>query len=117
MKFKIDENLPIEITNSLIGSGHDAITVVAQQLGGKSDSTVSSVCQKEHRILITIDTDFADIRVYPPKEYPGIIVLRLKQQDKNYVLDVIQQLLPIFEIEPIDQHLWIVEENRLRIRD
>ena len=117
MNFKIDENLPIEITNALISSGHDAITVVAQKLGGKSDSTVSSVCQQEHRILVTIDTDFADIRVYPPKEYPGIIVLRLRQQDKNYVLAVIKQLLPMFEIEPIEHHLWIVEENRLRIRD
>ncbi len=117
MDFKIDENLQIEITDTLNNSGHDAITVIAQQLGGKPDSAVSSICQQERRTLITIDTDFADIRVYPPKEYPGIIVLRLKRQDKDHVIAVIQQLLPMFEIEPIDHHLWIVEENRLRIRD
>ena len=117
MDFKIDENLPVEIAELLQQSGHDAITVTSQQLGGKPDSSIATVCQQEHRSLITIDTDFADIRIYPPKEFPGLIVMRLKQQDKKHVVEVIQRLIPMLFNEPLNQHLWIVEENRLRIRD
>jgi predicted nuclease of predicted toxin-antitoxin system len=37
MRFKIDENLPIEIAEILINSGHDAKTVNAERLQGAKD--------------------------------------------------------------------------------
>ena len=40
------------------------------------------------RVLLTLDLDFANIRAYPPERYPGIIVLRLKTQDKATVIRV-----------------------------
>jgi hypothetical protein len=66
--------------------------------------------------LITLDTDFADIRVYPPAQFPGLIVLRLHRQDKPHVLEVIDRLIPVFASEPLEHLLWIVEETCLRIR-
>ena len=60
--------------------------------------------------------DFADIRNYPPAEFPGLIVLRLRQQDKPCVLDVLTRLVQIIPREPLEGHLWIVEESRVRIR-
>ncbi len=65
---------------------------------------------------MTLDLGFADIRTYPPGEYHGLIVLRLKRQDKAYVIDTLEQLLPILEAEPLASRLWIVEEERVRIR-
>ncbi len=67
MKFKIDENLPVEVAKLLRESGHDTHTVLEQNLGGKSERDIFSVCIKEEKILITLDTDFADIRTYSPK--------------------------------------------------
>jgi len=34
MKFKIDQNLPIEAVDLLAAAGHDAMTVYQQSLGG-----------------------------------------------------------------------------------
>ena len=34
MKFKIDENLPVEVTNLLTEHGHDAMTVFQENLDG-----------------------------------------------------------------------------------
>lgn len=65
---------------------------------------------------MTLDEDFADIRNYPPAEFPGLIVLHLRQQDKPYVLDVLTRLVQVFRREPLERHLWIVEESRVRIR-
>lgn len=62
MEFKVDENLPTEVADLLRQVGYDAVTVLEEHLGGASDSDIVSVCQKEGRILITLDTDFADIR-------------------------------------------------------
>jgi len=45
-----------------------------------------------------------------------LIVLRLKRQERPLVLEVFERLLPLLETEPLDGHLWIVEEERVRIR-
>ena len=61
MKFKIDENLPIEVVKLLEDNGHDAGSVFEQNLSGTSDTRIAEVCQKEKRALITLDSDFSDI--------------------------------------------------------
>lgn len=117
MRFKIDENLPIEVAELLREVGYDAITVGEQHLAGSDDSDIASICRQEKRVLVTLDMDFADIRAYPPEQFSGLIVLRLRWQDKPRVLRVLRRLVPKFSIEPLEHCLWIVEENRVRIRD
>src|SRR5580658_9024659 len=79
MKFKIDENLPIEVAVALREAGHDAINVVDQGLGGGADASVAEVCRREGRSLVTLDVDFANVQAYPPRDYPGLVVLRLQR--------------------------------------
>jgi predicted nuclease of predicted toxin-antitoxin system len=116
MRFKADENLPIEVAEMLQQAGHDAATVLEQHLGGSDDAQLAALCQLESRILVTLDMDFSDIRNYPPAEFPGLVVLCLRQQDKPHVLDVFVRLVQVLDQEPIEGYLWIVEENRIRIR-
>jgi predicted nuclease of predicted toxin-antitoxin system len=116
MQFKIDENLPVEIVELLINAGHDAKTVNEQQLQGVRDPVLIDVCKSENRVLVTLDTDFSDIRAYPPQEFSGIIVLRVGSQAKPHVIKVFQHIIPLIQQEPLNQHLWIVEETRVRIR-
>jgi predicted nuclease of predicted toxin-antitoxin system len=116
MRFKVDENLPVEVAKLLSQVGHDAATVLEQHLSGGADSDVALVCQREGRVLVTLDLDFADIRAYPPAQCPGLIVLRLKQQDKPHVLETLSRVVRVFPDEPLERHLWIVEERRIRIR-
>ena len=78
MRFKLDENLPGSLVATLENAGHDAATVTEQGLQGKPDERVASVCRAEDRILLTLDSGFADIRVYPPTDHPGIVVFRVK---------------------------------------
>lgn len=116
MQFKIDENLPIEIAELLINAGHNAKTVNEQQLQGVKDPVLIDVCKRENRVLVTLDTDFSDIRAYPPQEFSGIIVLRVGSQAKQHIIKVFQNIISLFQQEPLNQHLWIVEETRIRIR-
>ncbi|MCA6573582.1 MAG: DUF5615 family PIN-like protein [Pseudanabaena sp.] len=116
MKFKIDENLPIELAEILQNEGYDASTIYSESLKGAKDPTVIAVCQDEQRVLVTLDLDFADIQTYPPQNYAGIIVLRVYRQDKPYLLSFFQQLIPEIRQHPLKGNLWIVEEGKIRIR-
>lgn len=117
MKFKVDENLPADIAVLLREAGYDAMTVLDQKLGGHADPRIALVCRTEDRALITLDMDFADIRTYPPNQYPGVVVLRLRRQDKPHVMATVSGLIPLFSAEVLEQRLWIVEEDKLRIRE
>ena len=116
MKFKIDENMPLEVVGLLRNAGYDSATVPEQNLSGTSDASLAAICREERRILVTLDNDFADIRTYPPDKFSGIMVMRLNRQDKFHVLEVFGHSMRLFPKEPIERHLWIVEENRIRIR-
>ena len=116
MNFKVDENLPVEVTELLKQAGHDAVTVCEENLIGTSDTDLAALCRKEERTLVTLDTDFADIRAYPPDNMFGIIVMRLTRQDKRHVLEVLRRAMRIFPTAPIEGRLWLVEEDRVRIR-
>ena len=116
LKFKIDENLPAEAAELLAKEGYDAVTVADQKMVGKPDDNLAAVCQRDGRVMVSLDLDFADIRAYPPGEYAGIVVLRLARLDKPRVLFVLQRLLPVLKSEPLSGKLWIVQENSVRVR-
>lgn len=116
MKFKIDESLPVEIAGSLRSAEHDADTVHDEGLVGSPDSSVIAACKSEHRCLITLDLDFSDMHAYPPADLPGVIILRLRRQDKEHILEIAARMIPLLEVEPLEHRLWIVDEERVRIR-
>jgi predicted nuclease of predicted toxin-antitoxin system len=117
MRFKTDENLPIEVAELITGQGHDALTVEDQGLGGTPDEQIAAVCQSENRILVTLDTDFSDIRQYPPGSHPGIIVFRISRQDRTSILSVTRRLLQSLSDQDPKGALWIVDDRRIRARE
>jgi predicted nuclease of predicted toxin-antitoxin system len=92
VKFKIDESLPAEAAQILRDSGFVADTVADEDLSGSDDEVVATRSRSEDRVLVTLDLDFANIRAYPPGEHSGIIVLRVKRQDKATVLTYVRRL-------------------------
>jgi predicted nuclease of predicted toxin-antitoxin system len=116
MRFKIDENLPVELAELLVQKRHDALTVNQQGMQGANDDELIFVCKNEKRTLITLDTDFSDIRRYPPKEYYGIILFRSVNQSKANSMRLINKILPELKREKVVRTLWIVEDDKIRIR-
>lgn len=116
MRFKVDENLPAEVSESLRAAGHDALSVLDQKLGGRADQAIADIIRAEQRALITLDLDFADIRAFPPIEFAGIIVLRLAVQAKPNIIALVDRVIPLLNIEPLIGKLWVVDQTALRIR-
>jgi predicted nuclease of predicted toxin-antitoxin system len=116
MRFKTDENIHPEVAAVLRQHGHDALTVWDQGLRGSRDEHIQEVCRMEKRILITMDLDFADVRTMPADSSTGTVIFRLVRQDRASVLGAIERVIPLVEHQPLFQHLWVVDETRVRIR-
>jgi predicted nuclease of predicted toxin-antitoxin system len=116
MKFKTDENMPVEAAEDMRQAGHDAMTVADQHMAGQPDVRVAEVCRTEGRALLTLDLDFSDIRVYPPSDYAGIIVLRPSVQTIINIRRLVGQVIALLPTEPLAGNLWIVDEGQIRIR-
>lgn len=115
-RVKIDENLPREACELLLRAGIDAVDVHEQRLRGALDPAIAAVCRVERRALVTLDAGFANIRTYPPEDSAGLIVLRLKSQDKDAVLALLEKLAVVLvDVDPAGR-LLIVRESGIRIR-
>jgi predicted nuclease of predicted toxin-antitoxin system len=114
VRFKVDENLPREAVALLHDVGFEADTVRDQGLAGSADNIIANAVRSEGRALLTLDRGFGDIRMYPPREFAGIVVLRPKQRDKHSVLGLLRRLVPSFSHEQLEGLLWIVEPDRIR---
>ena len=117
MKFKLDENIPITVKEILNSFGYNTRAVIDQNLQGKSDTELWEAVLNEDRILITQDLDFADIRKYPLKQHPGIIILRLSNPSRR---ELIQKITSVFQKENIEQWrkcLVIITDRKIRIRN
>ena len=117
MRFKIDENLPVEVAQVIRDSGYEADTVIDERLSGALDRDIAEVLRAEERVLVTLDVDFANLKRYPPSEYPGLVILRLRSQSKNSGLQAVRRVLSRLDHEPIAGLLWIVGENTIRVHD
>ena len=116
-RFKLDENLSREADALLRKAGHDVHTVLDEHLGGNSDRRVFDASRGEDRILVTLDLDFADIRLYPPESHKGVWVLRPHTQSIENTLALLRGALVVLETESPHERLWIVEPERVRIRE
>ena len=116
MKFKVDENLPIELVGDLQAAGHEAQTVPEERLAGAPDSTVMERVRNEARVLLTMDKGIANPRTYPPERYLGIILFRFRASGRGSVLTFVRRHLPGLLQADLAGHLLVVSERGIRIR-
>lgn len=78
MKFKLDENLGSFAAAILAADGHDVATVPGERLSGSSDRKLLRICVDEGRCLVTLDHEFGNPLIFPPRDYCGIVLLRVR---------------------------------------
>lgn len=117
MRFKIDENLPAEFAAILGEAGFEATTVAEEALSGATDTVLLERCRTETRVLVTLDLDFANVQAHPPGTNVGIIVFRSKAQDKLTLISLLKRAVPVLKQRSPEGRLWIVQADRVRIRE
>lgn len=116
MKFKLDENFGTRTQQLFRNQGHDVQTVGDQELQGCSDRYLYEACCTEHRCLVTLDLDFADVTRFSLAKANGIVVIRVPRNPSLKLLEqMISQFLRELNKTPLEKNLWIVEIGRIRI--
>lgn len=114
-RLKLDESLPRSVEAVFGDAGFDVHTVHEEQLAGRPDGEVAEACRQESRALVTLDRDFADIRIFRPADYAGLVLLRPARQDATSLGRLAWRLVKLMaERDPVGA-LWVVEEKRIRI--
>ena len=117
MRIKVDEDLPRVVVGLLRqASFEDTRSVVEQGMGGWNDLSVWKVVQEEGRFFITADKGFADIRVYPPGEHAGVLLLRPDADGIRPVVDLLQQTLAAGDLSSLRGTLSVATSKGLRSR-
>jgi len=112
VRLKLDENVHGDARDALAGWGHDVATVYEEQLAGHPDVDVAVAVKAEGRCLVSFDLDFADPRKFPPAEFAGLVVLRLRVPTSKLQVG---RIVSFFATQPeVAGRLWIVDETRAR---
>jgi predicted nuclease of predicted toxin-antitoxin system len=80
MKIKLNQNLSIHLVGVLAALNHDVDTVFGEGLSGVDDVAVIHAASSQDRILFTLDTDFLNLKGFPPGTHSGIVVFRPPRQ-------------------------------------
>ena len=73
MRFKLDENLPVELAAELRTMGYDTDTVADEGLCGEADPAIVEAATVGDRILLTLDKGIADVR---SRRGAGVVLFR-----------------------------------------
>ena len=127
MKFKLDENLGRAAAEVLIEAGFDVATVSDQRLEGALDRDVIECCVREERCLVTLDAEFGNPLLYPPRRYRGIVLLRVPARVTTELIlatfgtlrdALLARARPPGSSIPLpgpDRRLWVVQLGRVRL--
>jgi len=116
VKLFIDECIWRATRDFVQNHGHDISTVEERGLIGADDETVLRQALSEKRVFLTRDMHFSNTLLYPPENYNGIIVLRIKPQTITEVHRNLATVLSHFTQNSIRKSLIIVNHNKFRER-
>ena len=116
MKIKLDENLPAELVADFRAAGIDTLAVDQQGLVGSADAVILAAVRGEGRIIMTMDKGIADVRAYPPGEYPGIILIRPASAGRSAAMSLVRRYLPALIGRDLRGRLLVVSERGIRQR-
>jgi len=115
MRIKLDQNLSQYLRDDLTALNHDVDTVVDQGLSGAADPDVLKAATSHDRILFTIDTDFLNLKVYPPENHRGVIVFRPPRQGALAVAEFVRAFARSTDVGKHYGRTTVVERTRARI--
>jgi predicted nuclease of predicted toxin-antitoxin system len=118
MRFLVDEDLPRSADSLLRKFGHDCFDARDVGLRGAKDPVVAAWAKSKGTGILTGDTDFLDVRKYPPADYAGIVVLRIPSwATATFILRMIESFLTREDlVAQVPGKLAIVSPGRVRLR-
>jgi len=117
MRFLVDQCLSGRVAEVLAAEGHEAIHVRVLGMQRATDTEVLELARREHRVLISADTDFSTILAQQSASRPSVVAFRRGTgrrplQQAALLLANLPQIADALD----EGSIVVLEEARLRIR-
>ncbi|WP_089728576.1 DUF5615 family PIN-like protein [Candidatus Thiosymbion oneisti] len=110
-----DENISPKVVACLRNMGLDVLDAKEQLWYEVDDEKLITRAYREHRFILTHDSDFGTLAINQGKSCYGILYLRLKNLKSINVIRVCEDLFRRnIEIHP--HTIWVIGDTRIRIR-
>lgn len=115
VKILTDENISPKVIRSLRDIDLDVLDVKEQHWHGKDDESLLDIAYRDHRFVLTHDSDFGTLAVNKGKPYYGILYLRLKNLKPTNVIQICNHVFRK-DLDVSPGTILVIEETRIRIR-
>lgn len=117
LRFLVDEDLPRSTARVLREAGYQADDVRDIGLSGHTDREVFERAQSLSAVLLTGDSDFANILTFPPATHVGMVVSRIPDEVSTQTLNrELPNVLKQLSEDEFKGALMIAEIGQVRIR-
>jgi predicted nuclease of predicted toxin-antitoxin system len=113
VRFKLDENLPVELAAELRAMGHDTDTVADEGLCGEADPAIVEAASIADRILLTLDKGIADVR---SQRRAAVVLFRPDSAGRRAVLSFVCERIPRIAAMDLAGRVAVVGPSRIRLR-
>ena len=93
MSILVDHNVPRKYVHLLNEWGYNTSPLTDHVAPDSTDPDVIALAQTLDAVLLTADLDFANILLYPPGNYAGIMVMRYEASDETALTITLRQAL------------------------
>jgi predicted nuclease of predicted toxin-antitoxin system len=96
--------------------GIDILSLIAANWGDLADEKVVNLAKQQHRVIITLDTDFGEIYYRHERGNIGVILLRLEDESRHAVEEVLGRFFrQAAEEIDLEHSLVVLTESTMRI--
>ncbi len=115
-QFLVDASLPRSVAPLVTTLGHRAIDVRDVGLRTATDRRVAGYARENGLALLTKDHDFGNILVYPPEQYPGIVIIEPPEDaPERLILQMVRRFISDnWALTNLPGRLAVVEVYRVR---
>lgn len=115
IKFLADENIATRVIEALRNEGFNVLSVYEEKFSGIDDEKILKFAQEQKRIILTHDKDFGNLIRQPYQPHDGVILLRLRNQSPQNVINHLIPFLKRVKPSKIKNRLVVFQEGKIRI--
>jgi len=111
MKFFLDENFPKTAEVWLVARGHTVLDLRGTEHKGADDETIFGMVQDNQCVFLTTDRDFFHTIPHLHPDHHGIVVITLRQPDRQSILNKLSWFLDQFGTESLTGKVFLLRDR------